>query len=80
MSCVNTNDIRYQELLKENNNNPIIASIDFLGKDFVNEIKQDNTELLNIAKENFSEEEASLIENQLNGDNGFADLSNFTCS
>ena len=36
-------------------------------------------ELLKIARNNFSEEEASIIENQLNGDENFTDISNFTC-
>ena len=37
-------------------------------------------ELLAMARENLSEEEASIVENILNGDENFTDLSNFTCS
>lgn len=37
-------------------------------------------ELLSIARETLSEEEVSIVENILNGDENFTDMSNFTCS
>jgi hypothetical protein len=37
-------------------------------------------ELLSMARETLSEEEVSIVENLLNGDVNFTDMSNFTCS
>lgn len=37
-------------------------------------------ELLAMARETLSEEEVSIVENILNGDENFTDMSNFTCS
>ena len=44
------------------------------------QLTNEKLELLKIARESLSEEEASIVENLLNGDENFTDLSNFTCS
>jgi hypothetical protein len=57
-------------------------------KDYMNnksnlrrELTPEAREVIKIARANFSEEEASLIENRLlTGEDSFGDISNFTCS
>jgi hypothetical protein len=95
MSCININDPRYQEILKEVDNLLIANQIyrqRYL-KDGVDltlsneenltsrELSPEAREVIKIARANFSEEEASLIENRLlTGEDSFGDISNFTCS